>query len=203
MTSLPALRARCHHGTWAVNAMTVQLSARVLHFFPCSFPSAVVAVVGDKFCDTTFVLLSWRQWKGEEEEEGEGGRRESGANEERHYTAAVKTLVEYIYSSRLRLRGRARSEAAGGRQPTARDCVLLVRGRRRSYFSLFMRVSQRVKGVVIPNGGRGRKGADWEGEEQRGKGEWAKRSIIWNQTNLISYSEVLTMGKREVRKARD
>ena len=57
--------------------------------------------------------------RGEEEEEGEGRRRESGANEERHYTAAVKTLVEYIYSSRLRPRGRARSEAARGRQPTA------------------------------------------------------------------------------------
>ena len=110
--------------------------------------------------------------RGEEEEEGEGRRRESGANEERHYTAAVKTLVEYIYSSRLRLlRGRARSEAAGGRQPTARDCVLLVRGRRRSYFSLFMRVSQRVKGVVIPNGGSGRKGVDRGGEEQKGNGE--------------------------------
>ena len=110
------------------------------------------------FC--AFELTTMEGRGEEEEEEGEGRRRESGANEERHYTAAVKTLVEYIYSSRLRLRGRARSEAAGGRQPTARDCVLLVRGRRRSYFSLFMRVSQRVKGVVIPNGGRGRKGAD-------------------------------------------
>ena len=63
--------------------------------------------------------LTTMEGRGEEEEEGEGRRRESGANEERHYTAAVKTLVEYIYSSRLRLRGRARSEAARGRQPTA------------------------------------------------------------------------------------
>ena len=64
--------------------------------------------------------LTTMEGRGEEEEEEEGRRRESGANEERHYSAAVKTLVEYIYSSRLRLlRGRARSEAARGRQPTA------------------------------------------------------------------------------------
>ena len=94
---------------------------------------------------------------------GKGGEMRGGAappSQTKNATAAVTTLVEYIYSSRLR----------------GRDCWFGRRRRRRSYFSLLMRVSpppRRTRQGCCDSkrekrGGEGKEQNEGEGEARKG-----------------------------------